>query len=151
MNRILTTVEGNRSAQVAQQLLFETKGACISIASLELPLYTVYMNAINVQNITKKFPGETKALDGLSFAINEGEVFGFLGPNGSGKTTTVKLLNGVLAPTEEPLFDYSYCAASRCAVYGASAFKCLDTPCGRAHVYSYCFCYGKEILCRVYL
>ncbi len=36
--------------------------------------------------------GQKKALDGLSFAVEEGEIFGFLGPSGAGKTTTIKLL-----------------------------------------------------------
>jgi ABC-2 type transport system ATP-binding protein len=41
----------------------------------------------------------TRAVDGLSFAINEGEVFGLIGHNGAGKTTTFKLLTGLLRPT----------------------------------------------------
>jgi ABC-2 type transport system ATP-binding protein len=45
------------------------------------------MNSIiNVENIERTF-GSTKAIDGISFSVDEGEVFGVLGPNGSGKTT----------------------------------------------------------------
>jgi ABC-2 type transport system ATP-binding protein len=45
----------------------------------------------------------TRAVDGLSFAINEGEVFGLIGHNGAGKTTTFKLLIGLLRPTSGTL------------------------------------------------
>jgi ABC-2 type transport system ATP-binding protein len=54
---------------------------------------------IEVRNLTKKF-GDLKAVDNLSLSIKSGELFGLLGPNGSGKTTTVKLLTGQIKPTK---------------------------------------------------
>ncbi|MDX1798159.1 MAG: ABC transporter ATP-binding protein [Candidatus Lokiarchaeia archaeon] len=48
----------------------------------------------------KKFFGEVRAVNGISFNVHQGEVFGLLGPNGAGKTTTIKLLLGLLEPNE---------------------------------------------------
>ena len=49
--------------------------------------------------MTKKF-GDFIAVDHISFTVNAGEVVGYLGPNGSGKTTTIRMLLGLLTPTE---------------------------------------------------
>src|SRR5208283_5467477 len=49
---------------------------------------------IQVENLTKSY-GSVEALRGVSFEVNEGEVFGLLGPNGAGKTTTVEILEGL--------------------------------------------------------
>ncbi|APQ75980.1 TPA: ABC transporter ATP-binding protein [Clostridium botulinum] len=57
------------------------------------------MNAINIENLKKSYDGQTNALSNISLSIPKGEIFGFLGPNGSGKTTTVRILNGVLSAT----------------------------------------------------
>lgn len=57
------------------------------------------MNAINIESLSKSFGGETNALNKISLSIPKGEIFGFLGPNGSGKTTTVRILNGILSAT----------------------------------------------------
>lgn len=53
---------------------------------------------ISMKNVKKDFKGNT-ALKNLTFEISEGEIFGFLGPSGAGKTTTVKLLTSQLIPT----------------------------------------------------
>jgi len=55
-------------------------------------------NAFETRNLTKNF-GNLKAVDGVSLSVKEGELFGLLGPNGSGKTTMVKLLTGQIKPT----------------------------------------------------
>jgi len=54
--------------------------------------------AVSVRGLTKAF-GAFTAVDDLSFDVARGEVFGFLGPNGSGKTTTIRMLTGTLLPT----------------------------------------------------
>ena len=53
---------------------------------------------LEVDNLVKKF-GEHTAVKGVSFEVEEGEVFGLLGPNGAGKTTTISMLTGILEPT----------------------------------------------------
>lgn len=53
---------------------------------------------IQVENLEKKF-GNFTAVDQISFEVNRSEIFGFLGPNGSGKTTTIRMMLGLLPPT----------------------------------------------------
>ena len=55
--------------------------------------------AVRVRDLTKKF-GDFVAVDHISFQVQAGEIFGFLGPNGSGKTTTIRMLLGLIRPTE---------------------------------------------------
>ena len=74
---------------------------------------------IRVENLTKEFriskkhPGfkgaiksffsteytTKKAVDGISFEINDGEIVGYIGANGAGKSTTIKMMTGILTPT----------------------------------------------------
>jgi len=54
--------------------------------------------AIEAQGLEKTFGGEVRALDGVSFSVEEGTVFGLLGPNGAGKTTAVRILTTILEP-----------------------------------------------------
>jgi ABC-2 type transport system ATP-binding protein len=56
------------------------------------------MNAIDVRSIVKKF-GTFTAVNGISFAVEEGEIFGLLGPNGAGKSTLIRMLVTLLPPT----------------------------------------------------
>ncbi|AKG90928.1 ABC transporter [Geoglobus ahangari] len=55
------------------------------------------MHAIEVLNLEKRF-GNTKALDGLTFSVGKGEIYTLLGKNGAGKSTTLKILAGLLRP-----------------------------------------------------
>lgn len=64
------------------------------------------MSVIETTGLAKHYKGQV-AVDGISFRVEEGQVFGFLGPNGSGKTTTIGMLLGIITPTggEIRLFD----------------------------------------------
>ena len=55
--------------------------------------------AIVTRGLTKRYRGGQLAVDGLDLAVPRGSVFGFLGPNGSGKTTTIRMLMGLIEPT----------------------------------------------------
>ena len=56
------------------------------------------MNSIEVDKLTKKF-GSFAAVDHISFGVKKGEIFGFLGANGAGKSTAIRMLCGILEPT----------------------------------------------------
>ncbi|KPK23013.1 MAG: hypothetical protein AMJ70_04510 [Dehalococcoidia bacterium SG8_51_3] len=59
--------------------------------------------AVQVSELARKF-GNFTAVDRASFSIRRGEIFGLLGPNGSGKTTTIRMITGLLRPTEGSAF-----------------------------------------------
>ncbi len=56
-------------------------------------------SAVETHNLTRRF-GAVTAVDALTLRIEQGEVFGLLGPNGSGKTTTIRMLCGLLEPSQ---------------------------------------------------
>jgi ABC-2 type transport system ATP-binding protein len=57
-------------------------------------------NIVEANELVKQYPGSLEpAVRGVSFAIQQGEIFGFLGPNGAGKTTTISMLSCLLKPT----------------------------------------------------
>ncbi|MGN6618970.1 MAG: ABC transporter ATP-binding protein [Ilyomonas sp.] len=61
------------------------------------------MNVITADKLTKKF-GDFKAVNEISFEVNKGEIFGFLGANGAGKTTAMRMLCGLSIPTSGKAF-----------------------------------------------
>ena len=67
------------------------------------------MNAIEIRNLTKNF-GQKQALNGLNMTVPAGAIYGFIGENGSGKSTTEKLICGLLVPGggEIKLFGRDY-------------------------------------------
>jgi ABC-2 type transport system ATP-binding protein len=54
--------------------------------------------AVSVSNLQKRF-GRFTAVNRISFAVQQGEIFGFLGPNGAGKSTTIRMLCGIITPS----------------------------------------------------
>ncbi|MDR1791452.1 MAG: ABC transporter ATP-binding protein [Propionibacteriaceae bacterium] len=71
-------------------------------------------NAISIQNLTKRF-GHFTAVDHLSLEVPVGQVFGFLGANGSGKTTTIRMLTGSLTPSSGKAYVLGANVAKRVA------------------------------------
>jgi ABC-2 type transport system ATP-binding protein len=65
------------------------------------------MAAIDVRSIVKKF-GDFTAVNGISFAVDEGEIFGLLGPNGAGKSTLIRMLVTLLPPTAGTALVHGY-------------------------------------------
>jgi len=65
------------------------------------------MNAIEVNNLVKRY-GQIEAVKGISFKVEEGEIFGLIGPNGAGKTTTLRIIATLLQITvgEVKIFEY---------------------------------------------
>jgi osmoprotectant transport system ATP-binding protein len=59
---------------------------------------------IRFENVTKRYPDGTTAVDGLSFEVSEGELVTLVGPSGCGKTTTMKMVNRLIEPTEGRIF-----------------------------------------------
>jgi len=57
------------------------------------------LKTIEVTELTKVFDKDVKAVNGISFSVEKGEILGFLGPNGAGKTTTLNMLSTLLKPT----------------------------------------------------
>ncbi|MBQ8615334.1 MAG: ATP-binding cassette domain-containing protein, partial [Clostridia bacterium] len=67
------------------------------------------MNAIEIKNLTKNF-GQKQALSGLNMTVPMGSIYGFIGENGSGKSTTEKIICGLLRPTsgQVKIYDKDY-------------------------------------------
>src|SRR5688572_28186132 len=65
------------------------------------------MHVLELERVTKLY-GDFRAVDDISFTVEEGSITGFLGPNGAGKTTTLRIIHGILKPS-----------AGRIAVFGA--------------------------------
>ena len=63
---------------------------------------------IRFENVTKTYNKTVRALDDVSFNVKGGEIVGFIGPNGSGKTTTMKLLTGIIRPDSGKIIVNKY-------------------------------------------
>jgi ABC-2 type transport system ATP-binding protein len=57
------------------------------------------LKAIEAENLSKIYPPDIRAVDNITFSVDEGEVFGLLGPNGAGKTTTIKMITTLTTPS----------------------------------------------------
>ncbi len=64
-----------------------------------IPVKEQVAAAVSLRGLTRRFGDET-AVDGLTFDVARGELFGLVGPDGAGKTTTLRMLAGVLPPSD---------------------------------------------------
>ena len=76
-----------RATAVCYRILFEFAPLVVGARKMANPI-------LQVENLVKHY-GDVQAVRGVSFSVEEGEVFGLLGPNGAGKTTTVEILEGL--------------------------------------------------------
>ena len=85
--------------------------------------------AIEANALTKTYPPDVRALDGLSLAVPAGTIFGLLGPNGAGKSTTVRILTTLVAARrrQRARGRASTCSPSRCACATRSASSARST------------------------
>ena len=70
------------------------------------------MDAIRTEKLTKSFNG-LKAVDGLTLSVSEGEIFGLVGPDGAGKSTTMRLLTAILEPTSGEAWVAGYSISNK--------------------------------------
>jgi ABC-2 type transport system ATP-binding protein len=84
---------------------------------------------IEVRNLSKKF-GSFTAVDNISFEVYKGEIFGFLGANGAGKTTAMKMLIGISTPTsgEAVVAGYNVKSATE-MVKKSIGYMSQNSPC----------------------
>ena len=86
--------------------------------------------AITVQHLTRRF-GDFLAVDDVSFDVREGEIFGFLGANGAGKSTTIRMLCGLLKPTSGAATDAERVVGERYRAGVATSTDVLEAQVAR--------------------
>ena len=91
------------------------------------PSTRVIMNIIQATELSKKYNRLT-AVDRISFTVEAGQVFGFLGPNGSGKTTTIGMLLGIIAPTGGDIRMFEQYGNSDLHIARSRIGATLETP-----------------------
>src|SRR4026208_1616317 len=90
------------------------------------------MNAIEVTNLSKTYPGGVEAVKGVDFDVAAGEVFGLLGPNGAGKSTTVGMLTTTVPPTSGTAPDGGFGVMTQSLpAPGAGGVACQDAAVAR--------------------
>jgi ABC-2 type transport system ATP-binding protein len=73
----------------------------------------IFMNTVELQNITKTF-GNTAAVDDISLSVPNGSIYGFIGPNGSGKTTTLRMIMNIFYPDSGQILLFGGKMAGAC-------------------------------------
>ncbi len=83
------------------------------------------MVVLETHNLTKIYSKKVKAVDSLNLTIEKGNIYGILGPNGSGKTTTLGMILGIIAPTSG---DYGWVGGQKGAAVRRRIGAILETP-----------------------
>ena len=86
------------------------------------------MNVVIEVNRLERVFGQNRAVDGMTFHVEQGEVFGLLGPNGAGKTTTVRLLNGILPPSNGTAHVFGFDSATQGEAIRRKTGVLTETP-----------------------
>ena len=140
-SRLHLRIRAGQSEVVISRLsekIIGTGGKLYSLRMIEPQLEDVFIvyrrrcsmsTAIHTENLTRRF-GNFLAVDHLSFEVQTGQIFGYLGPNGSGKTTTIRMLLGLLHPSEGGAQVLGYDVATQ-----AEQVRCVF----RVHVTKICF------------
>ncbi|MGH8738900.1 MAG: ABC transporter ATP-binding protein [Burkholderiales bacterium] len=107
---------------------------------------------LQVENLSKSFGG-LRAVESLSFSVNEGAILGLIGPNGAGKSTVFNLINGVFAPDEGLVLlrgrDITGQPPNRVARHGLARTHQIVQPFAEMSVLENCIvgaCFGRENL-----
>lgn len=109
---------------------------------------------ISVKDLTRRF-GDFTAVDHITFDIEPGQVVGYLGPNGSGKTTTIRMLLGLISPSEGSARVIGFDAASQSEEvrartgYMSQKFALYNELTARENLKFYAGVYGVKDECRV--
>ncbi|APM40843.1 ABC transporter [Clostridium kluyveri] len=85
------------------------------------------MEVLKLENVSKSI-GKREIVKNLNLTVNEGEIFGFLGPNGSGKTTTIKMIVGFLKPTRGEIYVYGKSIKNNRISFINSIAAVVETP-----------------------
>ena len=85
------------------------------------------MEVLKLENLSKGI-GKREIVKNLNLTVNEGEIFGFLGPNGVGKTTTIKMIVGFLKPTKGEIYVYGKSIKNNRASFISSIAAIVEAP-----------------------
>ena len=86
------------------------------------------MNILEIKNFSKTYKGNKKAVDNLSITVEAGDIYGFIGHNGAGKSTTIKSVVGVLEFTEGEIYIDGYFVRSKSEVIIANMLVQEEVP-----------------------
>src|ERR1019366_1367083 len=97
--------QGAKAFHARLSCVFRIRAICVFAQSTTIHSDAA-MSAVEVRNVTKRF-GTLTAVNGVSLDVPDGSIFGFIGPNGSGKTTTIRMIMNILLPDEGEILVFN--------------------------------------------